>query len=225
MVGATRFELVTFCTPSKRATSLRYAPTGIPAKLSAVYHALPPPSIPLHAFSRKRTRRCRRARSTTRAMCLHTPNPFFAKSGQSHVFPQPSSVRNSTQVGRGGKGRGWGPRAPGTSHFPRPSRRHLPIPEHARPLPPLAHLHLLQLPPLLPYRPHLLVRRRPARPLDRRQRIAPFPCHAPQTSRALSPPVNAFLRIVQSALPSAPSMFCQMATGPPLSPQKPAGNL
>ena len=61
MVGATRFELVTFCTPSKRATSLRYAPTGIPAKLSAVYHALPPPSIPLHAFSRKRTRGCRRA--------------------------------------------------------------------------------------------------------------------------------------------------------------------
>ena len=28
MVGATRFELVTICTPSKRATSLRYAPTG-----------------------------------------------------------------------------------------------------------------------------------------------------------------------------------------------------
>ena len=28
MVGATRFELVTFCTPSKRATSLRYAPTN-----------------------------------------------------------------------------------------------------------------------------------------------------------------------------------------------------
>ena len=27
MVGATRFELVTFCTPSKRATRLRYAPT------------------------------------------------------------------------------------------------------------------------------------------------------------------------------------------------------
>ena len=27
VVGATRFELVTFCTPSKRATSLRYAPT------------------------------------------------------------------------------------------------------------------------------------------------------------------------------------------------------
>lgn len=26
MVGATRFELVTFCTPSKRATRLRYAP-------------------------------------------------------------------------------------------------------------------------------------------------------------------------------------------------------
>lgn len=29
VVGATRFELVTFCTPSKRATSLRYAPKGI----------------------------------------------------------------------------------------------------------------------------------------------------------------------------------------------------
>ena len=26
MVGAVRFELTTFCTPSKRATSLRYAP-------------------------------------------------------------------------------------------------------------------------------------------------------------------------------------------------------
>ena len=28
MVGARRFELLTFCTPSKRATKLRYAPTG-----------------------------------------------------------------------------------------------------------------------------------------------------------------------------------------------------
>ena len=27
MVGRTRFELVTFCTPSKRATRLRYRPT------------------------------------------------------------------------------------------------------------------------------------------------------------------------------------------------------
>ena len=27
MVGARRFELLTFCTPSKRATKLRYAPT------------------------------------------------------------------------------------------------------------------------------------------------------------------------------------------------------
>ena len=27
MVGPTRFELVTFCTPSKRATRLRYGPT------------------------------------------------------------------------------------------------------------------------------------------------------------------------------------------------------
>ena len=29
MVGAERFELSTFCTPSKRATSLRYAPTEV----------------------------------------------------------------------------------------------------------------------------------------------------------------------------------------------------
>ena len=28
MVGAVRFELTTSCTPSKRATKLRYAPTG-----------------------------------------------------------------------------------------------------------------------------------------------------------------------------------------------------
>ena len=27
LVGPTRFELVTFCTPSKRATRLRYGPT------------------------------------------------------------------------------------------------------------------------------------------------------------------------------------------------------
>ena len=50
MVGATRFELVTFCTPSKRATSLRYAPTGIHANLGWVYHALPAQSIPLPHF-------------------------------------------------------------------------------------------------------------------------------------------------------------------------------
>jgi hypothetical protein len=29
MVGARRFELLTFCTPSKRATRLRYAPPTI----------------------------------------------------------------------------------------------------------------------------------------------------------------------------------------------------
>ena len=28
LVGPTRFELVTFCTPSKRATRLRYGPTA-----------------------------------------------------------------------------------------------------------------------------------------------------------------------------------------------------
>ncbi len=36
VVGATRFELVTFCTPSKRATSLRYAPTGFLQIVQAV---------------------------------------------------------------------------------------------------------------------------------------------------------------------------------------------
>ena len=44
MVGATRFELVTFCTPSKRATSLRYAPTGF-MTMPSVYHGLPAASI------------------------------------------------------------------------------------------------------------------------------------------------------------------------------------
>ena len=29
MVGPTGFEPVTFCTPSKRATRLRYGPTGV----------------------------------------------------------------------------------------------------------------------------------------------------------------------------------------------------
>ena len=45
MVGATRFELVTFCTPSKRATSLRYAPTGF-QQAGMVYHAFPSASMP-----------------------------------------------------------------------------------------------------------------------------------------------------------------------------------
>ena len=46
MVGATRFELVTFCTPSKRATRLRYAPTtyGLSAAIASereiLYHIL-----------------------------------------------------------------------------------------------------------------------------------------------------------------------------------------
>jgi hypothetical protein len=32
MVGATRFELVTFCTPSRRATRLRYTPMSVQEK-------------------------------------------------------------------------------------------------------------------------------------------------------------------------------------------------
>ena len=35
MVGPTRFELVTFCTPSKRATRLRYGPTVCQIRLVA----------------------------------------------------------------------------------------------------------------------------------------------------------------------------------------------
>ena len=47
VVGAPGFEPGTFCTPSKRATSLRYAPTEGVSSRHGVYHAGRWPSIAL----------------------------------------------------------------------------------------------------------------------------------------------------------------------------------
>ena len=56
MVGATRFELVTFCTPSKRATSLRYAPAK--SNFNSRCSTTPPPSsqCPIRPHSRASSR-------------------------------------------------------------------------------------------------------------------------------------------------------------------------